>query len=883
MKHKLFKIALSETHKYAQMMHTAADRLAYNDVSRAIRESAQFKGIRSPDVQTLAEQVVAHLRESVMSEIDQVIRDAKEDGLSDAAIARELAEKYGMRLPDAQHFVAQWVADNLNENFSGAIAEVGYADALGDLNIPHNELVASAQPDGTISQRSVMKFTQGDDCLYFFESDGEIDALVLLAGNNLKAIKNYTNEKGLVFALLNHIVSMKGTEVRVDATEPLTAEGFKWLAALIKNKAGLRVRDPAGQEVDISALEAEWKKSKAGHGEESGPTGLVITEASASWKKKLIENEQRIMPFAYFNVSAKRVVNESRYAGLEGDEPERLATSRARMRQFMAKTGADSDKAWNYLTKNQWNLSVAIGKYQQDKGTTNEAQSMGSALRNELSKAEPGSKLDHKIKTHNRAVKNGLDIGKMAAAPDGYYFDKKGYIRLGESVNEAAEKSIKVGDRVKIVAGPSMYHGKTGIISTAQAHHATPGHVLINLDHRAGSVLLPMSAVTATRNELAREAAGQEGSAVYPNTNESEQLDELNSATLKSYADKRMASFDRTKGIARGSKQHRQWEMAQKAYDRSAAKSQVPSQARESVEGDIDQLIDFHKTGLANAQYKGPMAAMHRKKLRALMTKKQRSHRDQEAADWHELQRERSPLQKRAQYVEDSGTAIKPGDRVRTIRMGQTPGVVEKVEDGYVYFRHESGKLYRAPLSNVKLDEEMSRSQEQERERIVKGMKKNKAEFADRYGKRGEEVMYATATKRAMGEDRAVKSPGFTVGDRVEYITDSDIGTVVEVNGSDYFVDWESGQQTWAEESDLRLVTPVTNDSDNAYQSGLQSAIEILRRANQEFQKTGDRSVLDRAHREYAQAYDKLVATHPQAHSRQAARNQVWGPAGTND
>jgi len=842
MKHKLFKIALSETHKYAQLMHTAADRLAYNDVSRAIRESAQFKGIRSPDVQTLAEQVVAHLRESVMSEIDQVIRDAKEDGLDDITIARELAEKYGMRLPDAQRFVAQWVADNLDENssgatvyaglegdeaerlatsrarmrqfmaktgadsdvawdyltknhwnlsiavgkyrqansttneaqtmggalrnelskaesvteatsalaqwkqkvkaahptatfevrkktdrygsdrveanvgdrmvgyfekksgrsnvleaaeksikvyhvdrngkegytvvdsaaalqdhikglkrsgakithtasmingqegpavypkaaqvdenFSGAIAEVGYADALGDLNIPHNELVASAQPDGTISQRSVMKFTQGDDCLYFFESDGEIDALVLLAGNNLKAIKNYTNEKGLVFALLNHIVSMKGTEVRVDATEPLTAEGFKWVAALIKNKAGLRVRDSAGQEVDISALEAEWKKSKAGHGEESGPTGLVITEASASWKKKLIENEQRIMPFAYFNVSAKRVVNESRYAGLKG-------------------------------------------------------------------------------------------------------------------------------------------------------------------------------------------------SAVYSNTTESEQLDELSSATLKSYADKRMASFDRTKGIARGSEEHKQWKMAQKAYDQSAAKSQVPSQARESVESDIDQLIDFHQTGLANAQYKGPMAAMHRKKLRALMTKKQRSHRDQEAADWHELQRERSPLQKRAQYVEDGSIAIKPGDRVRTIRMGQTPGVVEKVEDGYVYFRHESGRLYRAPLSNVKLDEEMSRSQEQERERIVKGMKKNKADFADRYGKRGEEVMYATATKRAMGED-----------------------------------------------------------SDNAYQSGLRSAIEILRRANQEFQKTGDRSVLDRAHREYAQAYDKLVAAQPQAHSRQAARNQVWGPAGTND
>jgi len=34
-------------------------------------------------------------------------------------------------------------------------------------------------------------------------------------------------------------------------------------------------------------------------------------------------------------------------------------------------------------------------------------------------------------------------------------------------------------------------------------------------------------------------------------------------------------------------------------------------------------------------------------------------------------------------------------------------------------------------------------------EKIVKGMKKNKSDFAKRYGKRAEEVMYATATKMA--------------------------------------------------------------------------------------------------------------------------------------
>lgn len=46
-------------------------------------------------------------------------------------------------------------------------------------------------------------------------------------------------------------------------------------------------------------------------------------------------------------------------------------------------------------------------------------------------------------------------------------------------------------------------------------------------------------------------------------------------------------------------------------------------------------------------------------------------------------------------------------------------------------------------------ERKLSSSEKEEREDIVKGMKKNKAEFKKRYGDRGEEVMYATATKLA--------------------------------------------------------------------------------------------------------------------------------------
>jgi len=46
-------------------------------------------------------------------------------------------------------------------------------------------------------------------------------------------------------------------------------------------------------------------------------------------------------------------------------------------------------------------------------------------------------------------------------------------------------------------------------------------------------------------------------------------------------------------------------------------------------------------------------------------------------------------------------------------------------------------------------ERELSKSEEKEKERIVKGMKKAKGDFKDRYGDDAEAVMYATATKLA--------------------------------------------------------------------------------------------------------------------------------------
>lgn len=93
--------------------------------------------------------------------------------------------------------------------------------------------------------------------------------------------------------------------------------------------------------------------------------------------------------------------------------------------QYMAYAEKDRKKAGDPSTNPAGTYRTKTSDY------TNEAQSMGAALKNTLAKAEPGSKLDNSIKAHNRDIKNG-GKGTLKNAPTGYHFDKKGYCRLGD-------------------------------------------------------------------------------------------------------------------------------------------------------------------------------------------------------------------------------------------------------------------------------------------------------------------------------------------------------------------------------------------------------------------------------------------------------------------
>ena len=72
--------------------------------------------------------------------------------------------------------------------------------------------------------------------------------------------------------------------------------------------------------------------------------------------------------------------------------------------------------------------------------------------------------------------------------------------------------------------------------------------------------------------------------------------------------------------------------------------------------------------------------------------------------------------------------------------------------EGFKYKDHKferTAKELQQHLQQPATERELTKGEEKEKERIVKGMKKAQGDFKDRYGDDAKAVMYATATKMA--------------------------------------------------------------------------------------------------------------------------------------
>ena len=77
--------------------------------------------------------------------------------------------------------------------------------------------------------------------------------------------------------------------------------------------------------------------------------------------------------------------------------------------------------------------------------------------------------------------------------------------------------------------------------------------------------------------------------------------------------------------------------------------------------------------------------------------------------------------------------------------------VLTNEEAGELFGEEVEDLLNKADAQDLEVQQEreLTGTEEKEKERIVKGMKKSKKDFKKRYGKDAESVMYATATKQA--------------------------------------------------------------------------------------------------------------------------------------
>lgn len=99
-------------------------------------------------------------------------------------------------------------------------------------------------------------------------------------------------------------------------------------------------------------------------------------------------------------------------------------------------------------------------------------------------------------------------------------------------------------------------------------------------------------------------------------------------------------------------------------------------------------------------------------------------------------------------------------------------------------------------IDDILAEKKMTKSAEEKREKIVKGMKKDKEGLKDRYGSRWKEVMYATATKKALGESAKPVIKESTERDFRREFNHSELETLKKVaSGETHWDDMSEGLQ----------------------------------------------------------------------------------------
>ena len=162
-----------------------------------------------------------------------------------------------------------------------------------------NHIITNSKEVGDFENRIVNHINVNDYNIYSYISSDKIDALVFLQGNNLRGIQNFSKIPGAVTALIAFITQRLQKKVIIDASEPLTPAGFRWLYQLLAAEGrGLTIRDQTGNFPDKENLKAEWVKLMKSEGH--GTTRIVIEYNMRRHFRSIEEYNKLIFKHTFF-------------------------------------------------------------------------------------------------------------------------------------------------------------------------------------------------------------------------------------------------------------------------------------------------------------------------------------------------------------------------------------------------------------------------------------------------------------------------------------------------------------------------------------------------------------------------------------------------------
>jgi len=146
--------------------------------------------------------------------------------------------------------------------------------------------------------------------------------------------------------------------------------------------------------------------------------------------------------------------------------------------------------------------------------------------------------------------------------------------------------------------------------------------------------------------------------------------------------------------------------------------------------------------------------------------------------------------------------AAKFGNKVD--KDGRPPTLSKKVKGS------STNVLFNLGMAESVEERSLTKGEEKKKEKYVKGMKKNKSDFKDRYGKDAEAVMYATATKMAK-ESKLDELKGKELSSDSEIYVDMD-GVLV-----DFFGEWTKmmGVSDWKQIKNIDQALQKIRDTDD--------------------------------------------------------------------